>query len=190
MIKVLVVDDHKLIRKGIIRLLSDTNGIETIAEAADGEEAVHLLSRGDCKPDVVLMDLQMPGIGGIEATRKLLRINPDLKVLAVTVCNSDVFPTRLLEEGAAGYITKDTSADEMVRAIRAVHAGQRYICPELAQKLALNRFSGKGSSPFDNLSERELQVMMMITRGQKAQEIAEMLHLSPENSEYLSLSVV
>lgn len=180
MIKVLVVDDHKLIRKGIIRLLNDVSGIDVIDEAEDGEEAVRLLSRSDCNPDVILMDLQMPGIGGIEATRKLLRLKPDVKVLALTVYDSDVFPTRLLEEGAAGYITKDTSSDEMVRAIRAVFAGQRYICPELAQKLALNRFSGKDASPFDSLSERELQVMMMITRGQKAQEIAEILHLSPK----------
>jgi len=178
MIKVLIVDDHKLIRKGITSLLKTINGIEPVGEASDGEEAVSMVK--ELQPNVVLMDLQMPGMGGLEATRKILRLNPDVKILALTVCESDVFPTRLLEEGAAGYITKDSSTEEMIRAIRAVHSGQRYISPDVAQKLALKRYTKGEDSPFDHLSERELQVMIMITSGKRAQDIAETLHLSPK----------
>ena len=177
-IKVLVVDDHRLVRRGIVSLLKEINGIETIGEAESGEAAIQFVR--ETSPDVVLMDLQMPGMGGLEATRKLLRINPDVKVLILTVCESDLFPTRLLDEGAVGYITKDCGIEEIVRAIRAVHTGQRYLSPEMAQKMALKRFTSDEISPFDNLSERELQIMMMITSGSKPQDIAESLHLSPK----------
>ena len=177
-INVIVVDDHKLVRKGITSLLTNVDGISVIAEAASGEEAILLVAQ--FKPDVVLMDLQMPGIGGLEATRIILRNYPNTKVMALTVCENEVFPTRLLEEGASGYITKDSAAEEVIRAIRLVCEGKRYISPEIAQKLALKRYSRAGSSPFDTLSEREFQVMLMIAKGEKAQEIAEKLHLSPK----------
>jgi two-component system invasion response regulator UvrY len=178
-IRVLVVDDHNLVRKAISHLIhSDANGIHVVGEAASGEEALEKVQK--LMPDVTLMDLQMPGMGGIEATRKLIQRHPDLKVLALTVCDSEVFPARLLEDGAAGYVTKDSSSEEVIRAIKAVHAGQRYISPDIAQKMALQRYSGKSSSPFDSLSEREFQVMMMITNGKKVQEIAETLNLSPK----------
>jgi len=177
-IKVLIVDDHRLVRRGILSLLKEVTGIEAIGEAESGEAAIQFIKEKN--PDVVLMDLQMPGMGGLEATRKILRINPDIKVLILTVCESDLFPSRLLEEGAVGYITKDCGIEEIVRAIRAVYTGKRYLSPEMAQKMALKRFSNDEISPFDNLSERELQIMMMITSGSKPQEIAESLHLSPK----------
>ena len=177
-IKILIVDDHQLIRKGIASILDEVSGLHVIAEASNGEDAVRLTREHE--PDVVLMDLQMPGMGGMEATRKILRNNPDVKVLALTVCESDIYPTRLLEEGAAGYITKDSTTEEMIRAIKAVSLGQRYISPGVAQRLALSRFSGNASEKFKGLSERELQVMLMITRGNKVQDIAESLHLSPK----------
>ena len=134
MINVLLVDDHDLVRTGIKRILDDVSGVKVIAEARTGEEAIRLGRQ--LKPDVVLMDVKMPGIGGFEATRKLLRINPDIKVLIVTTCNNDVYPARLLQVGAAGYLTKGSSMNEMIQAIRAVHAGQRYISPEIASRLA------------------------------------------------------
>lgn len=177
-IKILIVDDHQLIRKGIASILDEVNGFHVIGEASNGEDAIRLTR--EYGPDVVLMDLQMPGMGGMEATRKILRNNPEVKVLALTVCESDIYPTRLLEEGAAGYITKDCTTEEMIRAIKTVSLGQRYISSEIAQKLALNRFSGNAAEKFKDLSERELQVMLMITRGKKAQAIAETLHLSPK----------
>lgn len=178
-IKVLVVDDHSLIRKAISHLIhGDINGIHVIGEACSGEEAIEKMQK--LMPDVVLMDLQMPGMGGIEATRKLIQHYPDLKVLALTVCDSEAFPARLLEDGAAGYVTKDSTVDEVIRAIKAVHAGQRYISPDIAQKMALQHCSGKSSSMFESLSEREFQVMIMITKGKKVQEVSEALNLSPK----------
>lgn len=178
LIKVLVVDDHDLVRTGIKRMLDDIQGIKVTGEARSGEDAVKIAR--DSRPDVVLMDVKMPGIGGLEATRKLLRIDPDIKVLVVTVCDDDLFPAKLLQAGAAGYLTKDASMDEMVQAIRAVNSGQRYISPAVAQQLAFKHITDKEESPFSSLSERELQVMIMITHGCKPQEISEKLNLSPK----------
>src|SRR3990167_1198216 len=159
-------------------ILSSVSGIKVVGEASSGEDAVKL--GRTLNPDVVLMDVKMPGIGGFEATRKLLRLNPDIKVLIVTICNNDIYPARLLQAGAAGYLTKGASMDEMVQAIRAVHAGQRYISPEIASRLAFKHLSDTEDSPFEILSERELQVMLMITKGIKVQEIAAKLCLSPK----------
>lgn len=178
MIKVLVVDDHDLVRAGIRRMLDDIPGIKVVGEARSGEDAVRLAK--ETRPDVVLMDVKMPGIGGLEATKKLLRIDRDMKVLVVTVCDDDLFPAKLLQAGASGYLTKDASMDEMVQAIRAVHSGQRYISPSVAQQLAFKHITDKEESPFNLLSERELQVMIMITQGHKPQEISEKLNLSPK----------
>jgi len=177
-INVLIVDDHDLVRTGIRRILDDVSGIKVVGEAKTGEEAVKLGRK--LKPQVVLMDVKMPGIGGYEATRKLLRIDPDMKVLIVTICDNDFYPSRLLQVGAAGYLTKGASMEEMIQAIRAVFSGQRYISPEIASKLAFKHVSDDEESPFDALSERELQVMLMITMGMKVQDIAEKLCLSPK----------
>lgn len=172
----MLVDDHDLVRSGIRRILADVTGIKVIGEAVNGEDAVKLGRQ--LKPDVVLMDVKMPGIGGYEATRKLLRILPDVKILIVTICNNDLYPSRLLQVGAAGYLTKGASTEEMVQAIRSVYAGQRYISPEIASRLAFKHVNDREDSPFDDLSERELQVMLMITVGVKVPDIAEKLCLS------------
>jgi two-component system invasion response regulator UvrY len=177
-IKVLVVDDHDLVRMGITRMLADITGIKVVGEAATGEEGLRMARELD--PQVVLMDVKMPGIGGLEATRKLLRQSSDVKVLAVTVCDEEPFPSRLLKAGAAGYLTKGAALEEMVRAIRAVASGQRYISPEIAQRLALSALEEEKTSPFDALTEREMQVTMMIVSCQKVQEISDRLFLSPK----------
>lgn len=178
MIKVLLVDDHELVRMGIKRLLQDVQGIKVVGEAGTGEEAV-LLAK-DLVPDVVIMDVQMPGIGGLEATRKMIRHNPDIKILALTIYVDEPYPSRLLQAGASGYITKGSDPDEMIRAVRTIHAGQRYISPEIAQQIAIKRFTKGDESPLDLLSERELQIMLMITQGQKVQDISRKLCLSPK----------
>ena len=178
MINVLVIDDLTLIRTGIKKLLSDVSGIKVVGEGASGEEAVKL-SR-ELQPDVVLMDIKMPGIGGLEATRKLMRTCPETRVLGVTVCQDDLFVSRLLKCGAYGFLTKGASLQEMVRAIRVVHAGQRYLSPEIANQLALRHVSDDGQAPFELLSERELKVCLMIINGHKVQDVAEKLHLSPK----------
>jgi DNA-binding NarL/FixJ family response regulator len=177
-IKVLVVDDHDLVRMGITRMLADISGIKVVGEAASGEEALRLAR--ELTPQVVLMDVKMPGIGGLEATRKLLRQDPDIRVVAVTVCDEEPFPSRLLKAGAAGYLTKGAALDEMIKAIRAVASGQRYISPEIAQQLALKNLDEEKSSPFESLSEREMQITMMIVNCQKVQEISDRLFLSPK----------
>lgn len=174
----MLVDDHDLVRTGIKRMLDDVSGIKVIGEARTGEDAVKLGRK--LKPQVVLMDVKMPGIGGFEATRKILRVDPDIKVLIVTICDNDLYPARLLQVGASGYLTKGATMEEMVQAIRSVHAGQRYISPEIASRLAFKHVSDKDASPFEQLSERELQVMLMITMGLKVQDIAEKLCLSPK----------
>jgi two-component system invasion response regulator UvrY len=179
LIKVLVVDDHELVRMGIVRMLSDVPNIKVIGEANSGEEAIKLTR--ELSPHVVLMDVRMPGIGGIEATRKIQRINPEIKVIAVTVCDEDPFPMRLMQAGAAGYVTKGAALDEMVSAIRTVNIGQRYISPKVAQQIVLRPYSKESNaSPFELLSEREMQIAMMIVSCNKVQNISDNLCLSPK----------
>ena len=179
MIRVLVVDDHDLVRAGIARMLADASGIQVVGEGSSGEEA--LKKARDLKPDVILMDIRMPGIGGLEATRKLMRSNPDLKIIAVTACEEDPFPTRLLQAGAAGYLTKGSALSDMLQAIRQVFAGQRYISPSVAQQLALKSCQKQsGDCPFDALSEREIQIALMIANCNKVQCISDKLYLSPK----------
>jgi DNA-binding NarL/FixJ family response regulator len=174
-----VVDDHDLVRTGITRMLADIEGLQVVGQAQSGEES--LLKTRELKPDVVLMDVRMPGIGGLEATRKLIRSHPDLKVVAVTACEEDPFPTRLLQAGAAGYLTKGAGLEEMVQAIRLVFGGQRYISPQIAQQLALKSFQPQtNGSPFDLLSEREIQIALMIASCEKVQSISDKLCLSPK----------
>ncbi|MFO2463092.1 UvrY/SirA/GacA family response regulator transcription factor [Pseudomonas sp. 15FMM2] len=178
MIRVLVVDDHDLVRTGITRMLADIDGLQVVGQAESGEES--LIKARELKPDVVLMDVKMPGIGGLGATCKLLRSHPDIKVVVVTVCEEDPFPTRLLQAGAAGYLTKGAGLAEMVQAIRLVFAGQRYISPQIAQQLAIKSFQPVNDSPFDALSEREIQIALMIVGCQKVQSISDKLCLSPK----------
>ena len=178
MIKVLVVDDHDLVRSGIVRLLSDASGIDVIGEADCGEDAIKLCR--ELIPDVVLMDINMPGIGGLEATRKVARSNPDIKVIAVTACDDGPFASRLMQAGAAGFMGKGAEVDEMVRAILKVRSGQRYISPDIAQRMALKPFQEGSESPFDLLSEREMQTTLMIVGCNKVQEISDKLCVSPK----------
>lgn len=178
MIKVLIVDDHELIRTGISRLLADFDKIKVVGEAESGEEAVS--KARELRPEVVLMDANMPGIGGLEATRRLIRFDPDVKVIAVTVHNEEPYPTKFMQAGAAGYVTKGADIEEMVIAIRQVNSGKRYITPDIAQQMALKALNSDDESPFDILSEREMQVMLMITQGQKVQNISDQLFLSPK----------
>lgn len=178
LIKVLVVDDHDLVRMGITRMLSDVSGISIVGEASSGEEAI--IQARALKPDIVLMDVRMPGIGGLEATRKLLQYDRNIRVVAVTVCDEEPFPTRLMQAGASGYVTKGAALDEMVTAIRKVAAGQRYISPDIAQLLLARMYEPDSAGPFDSLSEREMQIALMIVGCEKVQSISDKLHLSPK----------
>ncbi|XOV88551.1 MAG: UvrY/SirA/GacA family response regulator transcription factor [Pseudomonadota bacterium] len=177
-IRVLVVDDHRLVRLGTSRLLEDIDGFEVVGQADCGEQAIEMVR--DRSPDVVLMDVHMPGIGGLEATRRCLRVDPDLKVIVLTIYEEEPYPSKLLKIGAHGYLTKRTEPAELVLAIRKVMAGQRYVSTEIAQHLALKPFNEEDGTPFDQLSSREMQIALMIVNGHKVPEIASSLSLSPK----------
>ena len=176
MINILLVDDHELVRTGIRKILDEVKGLKVIGEASTGEEAITFCRKTE--PNVVLMDMNMPGMGGLEATKRIIRYSPDIKIIVLTVYTEDPIPTKVMQIGAAGYLTKGAGTDEMVNAIRAVNSGQRYITPDIAQQMALSQFKSPEENPFSLLSERELQIMLMITRGEKVGHISEQLMLS------------
>lgn len=180
MTKILVVDDHDLVRMGIVRMLADIDGYQVVGDAKSGEEAV--TKARILKPDVVLMDVKMPGMGGLEATKKLLTVNPVIKIIAVTACDDDLYPTRLMQAGAVGYVTKGAEFTEITDAINKVIRGDLYMSNSIAQQLALRTFSGNNSqeSPFEKLSQRELQTAMLIANGQKVNDIANTFCVSPK----------
>ncbi|HCH8232425.1 TPA: excinuclease ABC subunit UvrC [Salmonella enterica] len=176
---VLLVDDHELVRAGIRRILEDIKGIKVVGEACCGEDAVKWCRTNAV--DVVLMDMNMPGIGGLEATRKIARSTADIKVIMLTVHTENPLPAKVMQAGAAGYLSKGAAPQEVVSAIRSVYSGQRYIASDIAQQMALSQIEpAKTETPFASLSERELQIMLMITKGQKVNEISEQLNLSPK----------
>jgi len=179
MIRILLVDDHDLFRAGVSSILRNQEDMVVVGEFADGEQAIRAVREE--APDLVLMDVNMPGIGGIEATRKILQIAPQVKIIAVTVLSDDPFPNQLLDAGARGYISKGSGSEEMIEAIKMVMRGHYYISSDVAQKLTLANFrSGGEASPVSKLTARETQVMMMITRGQSTQAISDALFLSPK----------
>ncbi len=175
MTNVLIVDDHILVRTGIERMLSETEGIKVIGQASSGEEAIQ--KARELVPNIVLMDVKMPGIGGIEATRKITHSNSAIGVIGLTASGDETFVQRLLQAGAKGYLTKGTSYEEVVRAIRLVASGQFYVDPTLTSSMFAR--DPQNNNPFAQLSDREMQVTLMIVNCQKVQEIADSLFVSP-----------
>ncbi len=179
LIKLLLVDDHDLVRTAIARTLSDSSDLNVVGEASSGEQAYNMVR--ELLPDVVLMDIRMPGIGGLEATRKIKQRFPEVKILALSACDEEPFPTRLLQAGASGYLTKGVCIEETIRAIRQVAAGHHYLSSDIAQQMALKTYDKKQpDNPFDQLSEREMQISLMIASGQKIQVISDLLCVSPK----------
>ncbi|HMU67819.1 MAG TPA: response regulator [Cellvibrionaceae bacterium] len=177
MVKILVVDDHDMVRMGLMRMLADVDGFEVIGEAKNGEEALSMARA--LRPNVILMDVKMPGIGGLEATRRIIAGDPEVKIIAVTAISDDIFPERFMSVGASGYVSKGAHFDEMVKAIKSVCAGRPYMSASVAQQLALRTCSrSKTGSPFEGLSERELQTAIMVANGAKVQSIADSLSIS------------
>lgn len=175
MIKVLLVDDHELVRSGVEALLRNTKDIQVVGLAKTGEEA--LISLEGLNPDVILMDINMPGIGGVEACRRIKNSNPQTKVIALSVCTDGSVPQQLLKLGASGFVTKNSPIDEIVEAIRTVMAGQRYLCSEVEDNLLYSGQIGH-VSPFDALSHRESEVVNMILQGKTIKQMSELLSLS------------
>ncbi|HEU5399405.1 MAG TPA: response regulator, partial [Gammaproteobacteria bacterium] len=159
-------------------ILDETADIRVVGEASSGEEAVERAR--SLKPQVILMDVSMPGIGGLEATRKLAMSLPDTRIIVISAQTAEPYPMKLLEAGASGYLTKDSAGDEIVTAIRRVLAGERYISADIARQLAMQAVNKTSGSPFDQLSSREMQVMIMATGGHSVQAISGKLHLSPK----------
>ncbi|TYL47399.1 response regulator [Marinomonas sp. IMCC 4694] len=179
MLKVLIVDDHDVVSHGISRVLQDVNGVEVVGVVHSGEEAV--IQSKALLPDIVLMDVHMPGIGGLGATKEIKRLFPSIKVIALSALDDNLYPMKLLEAGASGYLTKGTKTSELLDAIQAVARGEHYISNSIAQKMALTKFTVDGQgSPLGQLSDRELQVSQMIVDCKKSHEIAEYLNVSPK----------
>ncbi|MFP4244725.1 MAG: response regulator [Ectothiorhodospira sp.] len=173
MIDVLLVDDHELVRTGIRGLLErhgEGTGIRVAGEAASGEQALELLPR--LRPDVILMDLNMPGLGGLETTRRVLEMDPRMKVIVLTVQDEGPYPRWLMDSGAFGYLTKGCPVDELIHAITTAMRGDRHVSPRFHEQLAPETIS---RSPLSRLSPRERQILLLHMRGLRQQEIAEEL---------------
>ncbi len=175
MIRVMLVDDHVLVRMGFRMLLADAS-VSVVAEAANGEDACQQYPR--VKPDVVVMDLSMPGMGGLEAVRRLLAQDADARILALSAHEDTAHPQRVLRAGALGYLTKRSAPEALFAAVSAVAAGHTYVDAQTAKALALAQVQGD-ASPAERLSEREFSVFLQLARGQTVAQIAEHLKLSP-----------
>ncbi|MGJ8620104.1 MAG: response regulator [Methylophilaceae bacterium] len=175
-IKVMLVDDHAVVRMGFKMLLETSDDIKVITEAENGEEAIKAYM--EHKPDVIVMDITMPGMGGMEAIERILNKEPSAKILVLSAHEDSVHPKRVLNAGAKGYVTKRSAAEELIKAIRAVASGKKYIEATVAQQMAIQQLSGE-QNPVDVLSEREFEVFMSLAKGKTTNEIAETLFLSP-----------
>lgn len=178
MTSLMIVDDHDLVRTGLRNILAAVPDLEIVAEAASGEEAIPLARQ--CQPEVILMDVGLPGLSGLETSERILKVQPQVRIIVLTAYTEPPLPARLLDIGASGYLSKSCDARELIVAVRAVSRGERYIGSEIAQQLALSLLPGTPQSPFQELTARELEVMMMLTQGMKPNAIAEVLNVSPK----------
>jgi two-component system invasion response regulator UvrY len=175
-IRVLLVDDHAVVRMGFRLLLQSVADVSVIAEADSGEAACQLYL--ELNPDVVVMDLAMPGMGGLEALRRIRARHPQAQILTLSAHDDPMHARRALQEGALGFLSKRSAPEALLEAVTVVGAGRRYIDPVLAQKLALAEFDGGAKSPVERLSEREFEVFVRLAGGATVQRIAQDLNLS------------
>ncbi|MTI63436.1 response regulator [Methylophaga sp.] len=175
--KVLLVDDHELVRAGFRRLLEDGDKFTVIAESGSGEQAVQDFNKHH--PDVVVMDISMPGIGGVGAIERIIAREPNARILVLSVHEDSVFTTRAMQAGALGFIPKRSAPEEMLKAVEMVAQGKTCIAPEIAQQLAMQKLTGS-ENPLDVLSQREFEVFRLLAEGKTVNEIADILSLSPK----------
>ena len=175
-IKILLVDDHAVVRMGFKMLIEAEADIKVIGEAESGEVAVKLFQ--ELKPDIIIMDITMPGIGGLEAIDRIMAKDKNTKILVLSAHEDSVHPKRVLNAGAMGYLTKRSAAEELIKAIKSVHQGKRYLEPNIAQQMAITQLSGE-TNPIEILSDREFEVFMALAKGKSTNEIADTLCLSP-----------
>ncbi len=177
MIRVLLADDHSIVRAGLRRLVEDAGDMMVVAEASDGREAIRKVQ--ESLPDVAVIDLSMPGMDGLEVVERLLVHDPKLPVLILTMHEEEQYVVRAIGAGAMGYVTKRSAAEQLLTAIRKVHGGGRYVTESIAESLALRVAKGaKALSPLDSLSNREIQVLRGLALGKSNREIAETYHIS------------
>jgi DNA-binding NarL/FixJ family response regulator len=174
--KVLVADDHAVVREGLKRILTQDQGIQVVAEAEDGAAALARAHEMDL--DVVVLDMSMPGRGGLETLQELKRLWPRLGVLVLSMHPEDQYAVRVLREGADGYLSKESAAEELINALRKIHGGGKYVSSTLAERLALTVERGFEGPPHERLSTREFQVMVLLAEGKTVTQIGDDLHLS------------
>ncbi|HEU5101464.1 MAG TPA: response regulator transcription factor [Roseiflexaceae bacterium] len=175
-IRILIAEDQRIVREGLRAVLEDEDEIEIVGEAANGQEAIELFTK--LLPDVVLMDLQMPVIDGPEATRRIRELSPDAHILVLTTYATDEFIFKALRAGARGYLLKDASVDDLLGAIRSVHAGQTLLAPAVAARLVVGVSTGAPEA----LTPRELEVLTLLGQGRSNIEIASMLSIAPRTA--------
>jgi two-component system invasion response regulator UvrY len=175
-ITILLVDDHAIVRMGFKMLIEAEEGIKVIGEAESGEIAIKLFQ--ELKPDIIVMDITMPGIGGLEAIDRIMAKDKNTKILVLSAHEDSVHPKRALNAGAMGYLTKRSAAEELIKAIKSIHQGKRYLEPNIAQQMAITQLSGE-SNPVEILSDREFEVFIALAKGKSTNEIADTLCLSP-----------
>ena len=173
-ITVLLVDDHQIVRVGFRRLIETTTDIRVLAEAQSGEDSYQLVH--DLKPNITVMDINMPGIGGLEAIGRLRRRNPKEKIIALTVHETEPFPSRVLAAGAQGYLSKRCAPQELLQAIRKVHRGETFVTPQIIREI--NKTPGTDEAAINLLTPREFQVFSMLAEGRTAVEIGQDMNLS------------
>jgi two-component system invasion response regulator UvrY len=175
-IKIVIADDHPIVRAGLKQILADASDIEVVAEASDGHEILKLIRKGGV--DVVLLDISMPGLMGLDALKQMNAENPKLPILVLSMHPEEQYAIRALKAGASGYLTKAAAPEQLIGAIQKVYRGGRYVSATLAEKLALGLKAGSTGLPHENLSDREYQVLCLISSGKTVKEIAEELSLS------------
>ena len=174
--RVAIADHHQLFREAIKRLLESLAGVKIVGECSSGEEAVELVR--SITPDILITEVLMPGIGGLEALHRIKLMQAGTRVVVLTAQSHAPFPTQMLRAGASGFLTKNISLEELDLCLRRVYFGRRYICEDVAQELAQYSFGAAKENPFDSLSQREMQVMLMVVNCVSAGEIAKSLNLS------------
>jgi DNA-binding NarL/FixJ family response regulator len=178
MIRILIVDDHSIVREGLKQIVAETPDILVTDEAASGQEALEKVWKNDY--DIVVLDITMPGRGGLEALKQIKTMKPKLPILILSMHPEDQYALRVLKAGASGYLTKESAPEELVTALRKVSQGRRYITPALAEKLAFRLEKDSEKAPHERLSDREFQIMSLIAAGKTVKEIANELVLSPK----------
>jgi DNA-binding NarL/FixJ family response regulator len=176
MIKILIADDHAIVREGLKQILSENTDLVVVAEASTGQEVIDKISKNDL--DLVVLDIAMPGRGGLDILKEIKSLRPRLSVLMLSMYPEEQYAVRVLKSGASGYLTKESAPAELVKAIQQISQGKKYISPSFAEKLAGNLEISLEGPPHETLSDREYQVMCMIASGKTLREIADGLSLS------------